>query len=42
MFSYSEFKHDYFIPHMAIDVPKSKDYRVFIKDMEIPVYTCRI
>ena len=42
MFSYSEFQHTYKIPHMAINVPKSEDYRVFAKGAEIPVYTCRI
>ena len=42
MFSYSEFQHTYKIPHMAIHVPKSEDYRVFAKGTEIPVYTCRI
>ena len=42
MFSYSTFKHEYVIRHMAIDMPLSADYRVFAKGEEIPVYTCRI
>lgn len=42
MLSYSEFKHEYKIPHMAIDVPRSEDFRVFAECGEIPVYTCRI
>ncbi len=42
MLLFSGFKHDYPIPHMAIHVPGSGDYRVFAEGMEIPVYTCRI
>ena len=42
MISYSEFKHSYPIPHMAIALPRSEDYRVFAEETEIPVYTCRI
>ena len=42
MLAFSEFYHDYKIPHMAIAVPRSEDYRVRMGGLEIPVYTCRI
>jgi len=42
MFYASEFKHEYTKSYFKFIEPISKDYRVFINEKEIPVYTCRI
>ena len=42
MITYSEFKHNYDKSPYPYREPISEDYRVFIGDTEIPVYTCRI
>ena len=42
MISYSEFKHLNTKSPFTLDMQKSKDYRVYHSDKEIPVYTCRI
>ena len=42
MFDFSTFRHEWTHSAFSYDVPVSKDYRVFAKGREIPVYTCRI
>ena len=42
MITYSIFKHEWKTSNYPCEVPKSKDYRVYINGEEIPVYTCRI
>ncbi len=42
MFSYATFTHDHKASAFCHVEPISKDFRVFIGDKEIPVYTCRI
>ena len=41
MIAYSKFEHKYFNSYKYRE-PISDDYRVFVNDKEIPVYTCRI
>lgn len=42
MISFSEFKHVNEKSLFTCDVPRSRDFRVFIGNREAPVYTCRI
>ncbi len=42
MFTFSNFKHEWEKSIFPCDVPKSKDYKVFVNGQEVSVYTCRI
>lgn len=42
MVTYSTFKHEWAKSIFSCDVPKSKDYRVYVNGEEVSVYTCRI
>jgi len=42
MISFSRFEHDYDKSYFNFVEPLSDDFRVFIGDREVPVYTCRI
>ena len=42
MVEYSIFQHEYKASAFPYDVPKSKDYKVYVNGSEVPVYTCRI
>ena len=42
MVTYSTFKHEWTKSIFSCNVPKSKDYKVYVNGEEIPVYTCRI
>lgn len=42
MIDFSVFKHQSDNPYFTFNVETSKDYKVFIGEKEVPVYTCRI
>ena len=42
MIDFSTFKENFNDEYFVPEVPLSKDYKVFIGDREVPVYTCRI
>jgi len=42
MFTFSTFKHEWTKSTFPCDIPRSKDYKVFINGQEVSVYTCRI
>ena len=42
MFDFSTFYHESHELCSRFDVPTSKDFRVFVNNIEVPVYTCRI
>lgn len=42
MVTYSKFQHNWTKASFPCDVPKSKDYKVYVNGEEIAVYTCRI
>lgn len=42
MVTYSTFKHEWTKSIFSCNVPKSKDYRVYVNGEEVSVYTCRI
>ncbi len=42
MVGYSNFQHNWTKSAFACDVPKSKDYKVYVNGEEMSVYTCRI
>ena len=42
MVTYSKFQHNWTKSAFACEVPKSKDYKVYVNGQEVPVYSCRI
>jgi hypothetical protein len=42
MVEYSSFQHEYKASAFPCEVPKSKDYKVYVNGREVPVYACRI
>ena len=42
MVEYSIFQHEYKASAFPYEVPKSKDYKVYVNGREVPVYACRI
>ena len=42
MVEYSSFQHEYKTSAFPYEVPKSKDYKVYVNGREVPVYACRI
>ena len=42
MITFSQFEHDYDKSFFKFIEPLSDDFKVFIGDREVPVYTCRI
>ena len=42
MVSFSDFRHQWSESQFACEIPRSKEYRVFLNGREIPVYGCRI
>ena len=42
MVEYSIFHHEYKASAFPYEVPKSKDYKVYVNGREVPVYACRI
>ena len=42
MVEYSIFQHEYKTSAFPYEVPKSKDYKIYVNGREVPVYACRI